>query len=356
MAICGLLQRECLQNAGSDLHPLFTPHDALIWNNQASIKPVVNHDRDVQVAQKSLEVCGEAEFLVTDHARVEASPPSEAKRLTCCNGYCGLCRLFLGQEWEATLPGLDSQGHIGCLIVVAQLFHPWPIKPPLTRPPARLDQQSEVGCGPASKLVLRHTEDSRNEEFSVSLRSTVQQSFRWLTCVMEEADGTVSFLGVVAGNFLQGCACPATSRKGELYVRSCKPSKQDGAEPKKSPAAEAPDDGLSRSQHLQQLDPAETVSTTRLVSFSCLWPHENATGVFRRVLHHNVFNRALDDVPPPSTVAVGQGTSSLVYSNLPALMGEQVWHELEPFLVALRWNCHGSCDCYDRWNSITIMP
>ena len=173
---------------------------------------------------------------------------------------------------------------------------------------------------------------------------------------MEEADGTVSFLRVVAGNFLQGCACPITTRKGELYVRSGKPSKQDGAEPKQSPAAEALDDGLSRAQHLQQLDPAETVSAICLVSLSCLWPHEKAAGVFRRILHHNIFNRALDDVTPPRAVAVGQGTSSLVYCNLPALMGEQVWHELEPFLVALRWNGHSSCDSDDRWNSITIIP
>mmetsp|Transcript_108354 Transcript_108354/g.151316 ORF Transcript_108354/g.151316 Transcript_108354/m.151316 type:complete len:323 (-) Transcript_108354:112-1080(-) len=322
MAICGLLQRECLQNAGSDLHPLFTPHDALIWNNQASIKPVVNHDRDVQVAQKSLEVCGEAEFLVTDHARVEASPPSEAKRLTCCNGYCGLCRLFLGQEWEATLPGLDSQGHIGCLIVVAQLFHPWPIKPPLTRPPARLDQQSEVGCGPASKLVLRHTEDSRNEEFSVSLRSTVQQSFRWLTCVMEEADGTVSFLGVVARDLVQCCTYPISTGEREFHPRSGKPSEQDGEQPKQSEAGEALQDSLSRCQNLEQLDPTEPLSTTRLVAFSRLWPDEDVARVFRRVVDNNIFHRAFDDVTTPRAFAMEEGTSPLVYSNLPALVGE----------------------------------
>lgn len=83
MAICSLLQGERLQKAGPDLHPFLTPHEALIWNNQASIQSVVDHHRDVQAAQEMLEVCGETEFVVTVQARVEASPHREAKRLTC---------------------------------------------------------------------------------------------------------------------------------------------------------------------------------------------------------------------------------------------------------------------------------
>eukprot|EP00437_Effrenium_voratum_P039496 CAMPEP_0181476632 /NCGR_PEP_ID=MMETSP1110-20121109/41806_1 /TAXON_ID=174948 /ORGANISM="Symbiodinium sp., Strain CCMP421" /LENGTH=323 /DNA_ID=CAMNT_0023601919 /DNA_START=668 /DNA_END=1639 /DNA_ORIENTATION=+ len=323
MAICSLLQGERLHKAGPDLGPLFTPHEALIWNNQASIQSVVNHNRDIQAAQEPLEVCGETEFLVTFPVGVETSPHREAKRLTCCDGHCGLCRILpAGQEWKASLPGLNCQGYIGLLIKATQLFNPWAIEPPLARPPARLHHQPEVARGPACELVRRHREDSGNVEFSVCLRAAVQQTFRRLAGVVEEAGVTVSFLGVVPSDLLQCCTYPITTSEGELKVRSGKPSEQDGEKAKQSEAGEALHDRLSRCQNLQELDPAEAFSTTRLVALPRLWPDEDAARIFGRVVHNNIFHAALDDVTPPGAVAMRQGASPLVYSNLPTLRGE----------------------------------